>query len=115
MVGTELSKENVEKVYETIEIAKASGKIRKGTNEVTKALERGQAKLVAIASDVSPAEIVMHLPILAKEKNIPAVQVGARAELGAAAGLDVGTTTVAIIDEGDAKEQLKQVLAALKQ
>ncbi|MEM3127197.1 MAG: ribosomal L7Ae/L30e/S12e/Gadd45 family protein [Candidatus Woesearchaeota archaeon] len=115
MVGTELSKESVEKVYEMIEIAKASGKIRKGTNEVTKALERGQAKLVAIANDVSPAEIVMHLPILAKEKNIVAVQVGSKAELGAAASLDVGTTTVAIIDEGDAKEQLKKVLASLKE
>ncbi len=103
MVGTEIPNETVEKVYEVIEIAKASGKIRKGTNEVTKALERGQAKLVAIANDVSPQEIVMHLPVIAKEKNIPAVQVTARAELGAAAGLDVGTVTVAVVDEGDAK------------
>jgi len=115
MVGTEIPKEIIEKVYNLIETAKVSGKIRKGTNEVTKALERGQAKLVAIASDVSPQEIVMHLPVIAKEKNIPAVQVTVRSELGAAAGLDVGTVAVAVVDEGDAKEQLKQILEKLKQ
>ena len=37
------------KVYEAIEVAKATGKLRKGTNEVTKSIERGQAKLVAYA------------------------------------------------------------------
>ena len=64
----EATKETVEKVYEAIELAKATGKLSKGANEATKALERGTAKLVAFASDVQPPEIVMHIPILAKEK-----------------------------------------------
>ncbi len=38
---TEAPKEIVDKVLEAIEVAKATGKIKKGTNEVTKALERG--------------------------------------------------------------------------
>ena len=46
------SKEVVDKALEAIEIAKSTGKIRKGTNEATKALERGAAKLVAVAKDV---------------------------------------------------------------
>ena len=54
----EVSKDLVNKVYEAIEIAKNSGKIRKGTNETTKSIERGEAKLVVIAGDVDPAEIV---------------------------------------------------------
>ena len=110
----ELSKENVEKVFEAIELAKTSGKIKKGSNEVTKALERGNAKLVITAKDVAPPEIIMHIPLLAKEKETPFVQVDAKEELGAAAGLGKGTAAVAIIEEGDAKAVLKELKDALK-
>ena len=108
MVGEQVSKEMVDKAYEAIEIAKVTGKIKKGVNEVTKAIERGTAKFVAVAKDVSPAEIVMHIPILGKEKNILVVEVTTRDELGAAAGLDVPTVAVAITEEGDAKKVLKE-------
>ena len=97
----------MEEAYEAIELAKKSGKICKGANEVTKALEKGKAKLVVYAKDVSPAEIVMHLPILAKEKNVICIEVGSKQELGASAGLPLGTTAVAITEEGDAKDMIK--------
>lgn len=102
-----------EKVFESIEIARTTGKIKKGTNEVTKAIERGNAKLVVVAKDVTPPEVVMHLPLLSKEKGIPCVQVGSREELGAAAGLAVSSGSVAIIDEGDAKKLIKEIAAQL--
>jgi large subunit ribosomal protein L7Ae len=98
-----------EKVYEAIELARKSGKIVKGTNEVTKALEKGTAKLVAIAQDISPKEITMHLPLLAKEKGIPCAEVPSKEELGAAAGLTVGTAAVAIVKEGEAAELIKEL------
>ena len=50
----------------------------------------------------------MHLPMLAKEKNILLIEVNTRDELGAAAGLDVPTVAVAITEEGDAKKILKE-------
>ena len=100
-----------EKAYEIIELAKRSGKIRKGTNEVTKALERGKAKLVVVAEDVSPKEITMHLPLLAKEKGIKCVIVPSKTELGVAAGMPIATVAVAVVDEGEGKEQLKELLA----
>jgi large subunit ribosomal protein L7Ae len=103
-----MSEQN-EKVYQAIELAKSTGKLKKGTNEVTKAIEKGQAKLVAFASDVSPKEIVMHMPILAKEKGIMCFEVGSKEELGAAAGIPVGTASVAIIKEGEAKEILAEL------
>ena len=98
-----------EKALEAIEVAKSTGKIKKGSNEATKALERGTAKLVVIAKDVSPPEIVMHLPLLAKEKGVPCVTVATKEELGTAAGLSVGTTAVVIINEGDAKNLLREL------
>lgn len=101
--------DKVEIALQAIEAAKASGKLRKGSNEVTKALEKGQAKLVVYAGDVSPKEIVMHLPILAKEKNIPCIEAKSKEELGAAAGLNVGTAAVAIVQEGKAKDLIKEL------
>ncbi len=102
-----------EKVFESVEIARTTGKIKKGTNEVTKAIERGTAKLVVVAKDVNPPEVVMHLPLLSKEKDIPCVQVGSQEELGAAAGLAVSSGSVAIVDEGDAKKLVKEIAAQL--
>ena len=101
--------ENADKILEAIELAKATGKIKKGTNEVTKALERGTAKIVAYAKDASPAEIVMHIPMLAKEKGITCIEVPSKEELGASAGIDVPTASVAITVEGQAKAIIKEL------
>ena len=111
----EVSKEVVDKAYEAIEVAKASGKIRKGTNETTKAIERGTAKLVAVAKDVSPPEITMHIPLIAKEKGVPCITVDSREELGAAAGIGVPTVAIAIVSEGDAKALIKEIADQVKE
>jgi len=109
----EISKELVEKVYEAIEVAKTTGKIRKGTNETTKAIERGVAKLAIVAKDVSPPEITMHIPLLAEEKQTPCVQVPSKEELGVSAGLNVGTASVVIIEEGEAKALVEEINKSL--
>ena len=100
---------NEAKVLEIVEIARTSGKIRKGANEATKALEKGQAKLVVYAEDVTPKEIIMHLPLLAKEKNVPCFGVSKKDDLGAAAGLAVSTAAVAVVKEGDAKSAIESL------
>lgn len=112
-LDTEFPKEVIEKAYETIEAAKKSGKIKKGINEATKTIERGIAKLVVVAKDVNPKEIIMHIPGLCEEKNIPLVIVPSREELGAAAGLSIPTSAVSIIQEGDAKPIIKDIVSKL--
>jgi large subunit ribosomal protein L7Ae len=101
--------EESEKAYEAIELARSTGKIKKGTNEVTKQIERGNAKLVAVAKDINPPEVVMHLPLLCKEKGIPCIEVPSKEELGAAAGIQVGTSAVAIIEPGEAASMIKSM------
>lgn len=98
-----------ESVFEVVEIAKKTGKLRKGCNEVTKALEKGEAKLVVVAKDTTPKEIIMHLPLLAKEKEAKYVEVEKKEELGAAAGLPLGTAAIAVVDAGEAQEMLKHL------
>jgi large subunit ribosomal protein L7Ae len=93
-------------VYEIVEKARKTGKIEKGTNEVTKAVERGTAKLVVIASDVEPKEIVQHLPILCNEKSIPHEEVDSKQKLGIAVGLNVSCSSIAVIDLGDAEKDI---------
>jgi len=90
-------------IYETIEKARQTGKIEKGINEVTKAIERGTAKFVVIAKDVEPKEITQHIPVLCKEKKIPFEEVDSKEKLGIAAGIKVPCSSVAIIKEGEAK------------
>ncbi len=97
---------DADQIYEAVEVARNTGKIKKGSNEVTKAIERGVAKLVIVAKDVQPAEVIMHLPLLAKEKGVPCVEVPSKEQLGAAAGLTVPTGAIAIVVEGEAKKLL---------
>src|SRR3989338_6614778 len=92
--------------YSIIEKAKKTGKIDKGVNEVTKAVELGVAKLVVYAADVEPKEIVAHLPLIAKEKGIPCVEVDSKQKLGLAAGIGVKAAAVAVIDAGEAKDDI---------
>jgi len=96
-------------IYDTVEKARKTGKIEKGTNEVTKAVERGTAKMIVIAKDVEPKEIVQHLPILCKEKDIPCEEADSKEKLGMAAGLSIGCSSVAIIDTGEAKIEKKKL------
>ena len=95
-----------DKILHIIEVARNTGKVRIGTNEATKAVERGIAKLVVIADDVQPKEVTMHLPPLCNEKKIPCVNVKSKQDLGRSAGIDVSTAAIAIIQEGDAKDDI---------
>lgn len=108
-VEFEVPDELNDKVLEAIEIARATGELRIGTNEATKSIERGTASLVVIAEDVSPPEIVMHLAPLCKEKNIDYVYTKSKDELGRVAGIDVHSASIAIADEGDAKDLIKEI------
>ncbi len=94
---------------EALEIARDTGRVKKGTNETTKAVERGTAELITVAEDVQPEEIVMHLPELADEKGVPYVFVDTQDEIGRAAGLEVGSAAAAITDAGDASGDVEEI------
>jgi large subunit ribosomal protein L7Ae len=116
-VRFETPKELGTQIYEALEKARTTGKVAKGANEVTKQVERGQAKLVIMAEDVNPEELLAHMPLLCEEKGIPYGYVPSKAELGAAAGLPVGTAAVAVVDSGTAGENVEDVakkVSALK-
>ncbi|MEM4633550.1 MAG: 50S ribosomal protein L7Ae [Candidatus Anstonellaceae archaeon] len=108
-VKFETPKDVQAKALEAITVAADTGKIRKGANETTKGIESGNASLVVIAEDVDPEEVVMHLPMLCDEKNVPYCYVPTKKELGAAAGLSVPCAAVAIEKPGNAAELVKTI------
>ncbi|RLJ01035.1 MAG: 50S ribosomal protein L7ae [Candidatus Aenigmatarchaeota archaeon] len=114
-VKFEVPKELSDKVLELVETARATGHVDKGTNETTKAVERGIAKLVVIAEDVDPPEIVMHLPPLCEEKDVPYIYVKSKDELGRAAGITVRAASVAIIKLGDGEELFKEIVKKIEE
>ncbi len=108
-VRFEVPKDLQDKVLSNLEVASTSGKIKKGTNEVTKAIERNEAKIVVIAEDVNPPEVVAHLPYLCDEKNVPYVYVSSKDELGQRIGI-TSAASVAIIDFGKSESEFKGIV-----
>lgn len=100
----EVPKELQIRALELLEKSSRSGKVKAGTNEVTKAVERGVAKFVLIAKDTSPQEVVMHLPILCHEKKIAVCVVESKKELGEKAGMNLSASSVAIIEGGETQK-----------
>ena len=81
-------------------------KIRKGMNETTKSIERSQAKLVIMAEDVNPPEILYHLPLLCEEKKIPYAYVSSKKNLGNAVNIKVPAAAIAIDNVGSGNENI---------
>ncbi len=115
-VKFETPQELVPKIYELVNLSRTSGgKVRKGVNETTKSVERGEARLVVIAEDVSPPEIVAHLPLLCDEKKIPYIYVPSKQELGRASGIEVSASSIAIVDPGQASNLLEAIVDKIKE
>jgi large subunit ribosomal protein L7Ae len=114
-VNFEVPADLAERSLEALEVARDTGSVKKGTNETTKAVERGNADLVYIAEDVQPEEIVMHLPELCDEKGIPFVFVETQDEVGQAAGLEVGSAAAAIVDAGEASDDVEDIGAKVEE
>jgi large subunit ribosomal protein L7Ae len=96
-IAFETAKDVQDEVYELVKlVGNGNGRLKKGSNEVTKAVERGTAKMIVMAENVNPAELLMHIPHICKEKKIPFIYVEDQAYLAEAAGMNTGAKTAAI-------------------
>ena len=60
-------------------------KLRRGVKDVVKAIRKGAKGICVIAADVSPVDVISHIPVLCEDHEIPYVYVRSRMELGIAA------------------------------
>ncbi|KAI7815030.1 H/ACA ribonucleoprotein complex subunit 2-like protein [Rhyzopertha dominica] len=104
------SKKLAKKIYKLIKkAAKQKGYCRNGLKEVQMRLRKGETGVVVFAGDVSPIDIMCHLPIVCEEKNIPYCFTPSRADIGAALGVKRGTLMVLIREHDDYKELYDEV------
>ena len=61
------------KILNLVQQASNYKQLRKGANEATKTLNRGQAEFIVLAADAEPLEILLHIPLLCEDKNVPYV------------------------------------------
>lgn len=86
--------------------------LKKGANEATKTLNRGQSEFIIMAADTEPLEILLHLPLLCEDKNVPYVFVRSKTALGRACGVSRPVISCSVTtNEGS---QLKNQISSLK-
>jgi len=103
-------------ILDIVQQAQNYHQLRKGANEATKCVNRGIAEFVVMAADTEPIEIVLHLPLLAEDKNVPYVFVHSKAGLGRACGVSrsVIAVVVTVNENGPLTSQINNLKVAIE-
>lgn len=102
-----------QKILDLVQQAQSYKQLRKGANETTKTLNRGISEFIVLAADAEPLEILLHLPLLCEDKNVPYVFVRSKQALGRACGVSRPVIACSItINEGS---QLRPQIQAIQQ
>ncbi|MCJ1290243.1 snoRNA-binding protein [Xylographa carneopallida] len=129
------------KVLKSVKKAAKNKSLKRGVKEVVKALRKSApatasasggssntgtpAGVVVLAADISPMDVISHIPVLCEDHGIPYIFVPSRAELGAAGSTKRPTSVVMVGPEkggkkgagekaeGEAEEDFAEVYAEL--
>ncbi len=71
--------------------------LRRGVKDVVKAIKKGSKGIVILAADVSPADVISHIPVMCEDAHIPYIFVRSRMELGVAAETKKPTSVVLML------------------
>ncbi|KXN71972.1 13 kDa ribonucleo protein-associated protein [Conidiobolus coronatus NRRL 28638] len=98
-------------ILDLVQQASHYKQLKKGANEATKALNRGISEVIVMAADANPLEIVLHLPLLCEDKNVPYVFVPSRVALGRACGVSRSVIAVSILSNtaSDLDSQIQSI------
>lgn len=97
-------KKLAKKVFKTIKKAtKTRGHVKRGVKEVVKGLRKGDKGLVILAGDISPMDILSHIPVLCEDTDNPYIFVSSKDALGAASSTKRPTSCVMIVPGGGKK------------
>ncbi|SIO73295.1 SNU13, NHP2L, U4/U6 small nuclear ribonucleoprotein SNU13 [Babesia microti strain RI] len=107
------------KLLDLVQQASNYKQLKKGANEATKSLNRGLAELIVLAADAEPLEIILHLPLVCEDKNVPYIFVKSKTALGRACGVSRPVISCAITSRDgsplnpqiiDAKDSIERLL-----
>merc|ERR1711935_221574 len=103
-------------ILDLVQQAQNYKQLKKGANEAAKTLNRGISEFIVMAADTVPIEILLHLPLLCEDKNVPYVFVPSKQALGRACGVsrNVGACSVLVNERSQLKPQIKAVKDAIE-
>ncbi len=101
------------KILDLVQQASNYKQLKKGANESTKTLNRGISEFIVMAADAEPLEILLHLPLLCEDKNVPYVFVPSKVALGRACGVSRPVISASVTT--NEASQLKEQINALKE
>ncbi|PSS10467.1 hypothetical protein M430DRAFT_174956 [Amorphotheca resinae ATCC 22711] len=104
LAGADLTQE----ILDLVQQASHFRQLKKGANEATKTLNRGIAEIVVLAADTAPLAILLHLPLLAEDKNVPYIFVPSKTALGRACGVS-RSVIAASITTNEASDLMAQI------
>merc|ERR1711977_516739 len=103
-------------ILDVVQQASNYKQLKKGANEATKTLNRGISELIVLAADTEPIEILLHLPLLCEDKNVPYVFVPSKQALGRACGVSrpVIACSVTTSEGSQLKPQIEKLKDAIE-
>ncbi|TPX57265.1 hypothetical protein PhCBS80983_g03933 [Powellomyces hirtus] len=110
------SKKLTKKVLKTVKKAAKTKNVRRGVKEVVKALRKGQKGVVVIAGDISPVDVITHVPIMCEEADVSYIYVPSKEELGNAGSTKRATSCILVVqkEEVDYSDLYTEVLDEVK-
>ncbi|EIE81410.1 hypothetical protein G6F57_003694 [Rhizopus arrhizus] len=98
-------------ILDLVQQASHYKQLKKGANEATKTLNRGISEFIVMAADTEPLEILLHLPLLCEDKNVPYVFVPSKTALGRACGVSrpVISASITTNEASDLKPQILNI------
>lgn len=96
-------------ILDLVQQANNYKELKRGANEATKTLNRGTSQLIVMAADAEPLEILLHLPLLCEDKNVPYVFVESKHALGRACGISRPVVSVSITSDPDSSNIASQI------
>eukprot|EP01135_Chromosphaera_perkinsii_P003582 Nk52_evm40s248 gene=Nk52_evmTU40s248 len=102
------------KILKTVKKAAKNKSLRRGVKEVVKGLRKGEKGVCVIAGDISPIDVISHVPILCEDHDVPYCFVPSKEELGCAGATKRPTSCVMVKSHSDIKESYDECLAEVK-
>jgi len=97
-----------QELLDIVQQASHARQLKKGANEATKTLNRGISEIIILAADTAPLAILLHLPLLCEDKNVPYVYVPSKTSLGRACGVS-RAVIAASITTNEASDLMNQI------
>ncbi|CAO3665671.1 hypothetical protein INT44_007371 [Umbelopsis vinacea] len=85
------------KLLKTVKKASKAKKVRRGVKDVVKGVRKGEKGFVIIAGDISPIDVITHLPVLCEDQQVPYVFIPSKEDLGTAASTKRPTSCIMVV------------------